>query len=544
MKKYIYLLCIIWHLSICFALAQDVCEESDKWQNSFEYNHYEWLDKSTTEKPNFSENINYRYELQTSFSDGYTPLWLNANKHGLSSIESNNGYIRGSIERPLATDDSHRWGIGYGVDLAGAYNYTTKIIIQQAYVEGRWKHGVLTIGQKDYPMELKDNRLSSGSQALGINARSVPQIRLAVPRYWTIPGLRNWVHIKGHLSYGFTTDDSWQRSFTNQETKYAENTLYHSKAGYVKFGKEGKPLSVEVGLEMACLFGGTTYYIDATNTFGPHKSGTGIKDFWHALVPGGKDEADGEYSNIEGNHLGSWVMRVNYETDSWALGVYADHYFEDHSMMFMVDYNGWGEGENYNKASHFRFFMHKIKDGMLGADLKLKNNRWLNKIVVEYLYTKHQSGPINHDRTSHISDHYAGRDDYYNHNTYAGWQHWGQVMGNPLYRSPIYNTDGNILVENNRFAALHFGISGNPIDCLSYRVLASCQDGLGTYNDPYVTKRHNFSMMAEATYHFPHNWHMTAAYGMDRGEILGNNMGCQFTITKTGLLGKKKTITK
>jgi hypothetical protein len=28
-------------------------------------------------------------------------------------------------------------------------------------------------------------------------------------------------------------------------------------------------------------------------------------------------------------------------------------------------------------------------------------------------------------------------------------------MGNPLYRSPIYNSDGKVEVKNNRFLAFH-----------------------------------------------------------------------------------------
>jgi hypothetical protein len=132
-------------------------------------------------------------------------------------------------------------------------------------------------------------------------------------------------------------------------------------------------------------------------------------------------------------------------------------------------------------------------------------------------------------------DHIAGRDDYYNHYLFSGWQHWGQVMGNPLYRSPIYNEDGQISVENNRFLAFHLGIEGNPSERLGYRALATYQKGYGTYNLPYSKVHHNVSFMVEASYHFPHNWTVTGAYGMDFGHILGNNTGGQITISKSGI---------
>ena len=42
-------------------------------------------------------NVQYEAEFQGSFSSGATPLWLNANRHGLSSLASNNGYLRGAL---------------------------------------------------------------------------------------------------------------------------------------------------------------------------------------------------------------------------------------------------------------------------------------------------------------------------------------------------------------------------------------------------------------------------------------------------------------
>lgn len=166
----------------------------------------EWLD-----------GLQYKAELQTSLSDGHTPLWLNANKFGLSSLSSSNGYVRAAVERPLAVDSARKWGIGYGVDLAAAYNYTSSFIVQQAFAEVRWLKGVLTVGSKQWPMELKNNSLSSGSQTLGINARPVPQARIALPEYWDIPFTKGWVGIKGHVAFGRMTDDGWQHEFTSRE---------------------------------------------------------------------------------------------------------------------------------------------------------------------------------------------------------------------------------------------------------------------------------------------------------------------------------------
>lgn len=304
------------------------------------------------------------------------------------------------------------------------------------------------------------------------------------------------------------TDDAWQHDFTNRQSKYADHVLYHSKAGYLKIGNEYStfPLSVELGLEMATLFGGTPYRQAADGTMQSIPTGHGLKSFWHAFFPGGQDATDGMYANNEGNIVGSWLMRVNYDRELWRFSLYADHFFEDHSQMFLINNNGYGSGNDWNKRVHRRYFLYDLKDIMLGGELELKYGRWLRHVVAEYIYTKYQSGPYNHDHTQNISDQIAGIDNYYNHGIYPGYQHWGQVMGNPLYRSPIYNTDGRLYIYNNRFVAWHLGIDGSPTSRLAYRALATYQEGWGTYDIPFNSKHHNVSFLAETSYRFNKGW--------------------------------------
>ena len=487
------------------------------------------------------KGITYNIEMQATASDDKTPLWLNANKHGLSSLDKNNGYLRAALIRPLRTDSARRWGVGYGVDVVLPYNYTSKFVVQQAFVEARWLHGTLSVGSKQYPMELKNNSLSSGSQTFGINARPVPQVRLALPEYWTLPFAKGWLHLKGHIAYGRMTDDNWQHDFTSKQNKYADDVLYHSKAGYLKIGNENVfcPFSLELGLEMASTFGGTAYVPDGNGGMNIIKGKTGLGAYWNAFIPGGSDAPETTYQNVEGNQMGSWVIRLNWDADSWRFGIYADKYFEDHSSMFQLDYEGYGSGEEWQKKKKRRYLLYDFKDIMLGAEFNLKYDQWINDVVVEYIYSKYQSGPIYHDHTITIPDHIGGKDNFYNHYIYTGWQHWGQVIGNPLYRSPIYNEDGTIEVKDSRFMAFHLGISGRPFNRFSYRVLASWQEGLGTYNEPYDKKQNNVSFLVEGRYafggHLLKGWSVKGGYAMDFGKILGNNYGFQLTIAKTGL---------
>lgn len=507
------------------------------------------LAQNVGEKLDAFSDVGYRVEMQGSMAHGQTPLWLNANRYGLSSLDETNGYVRASVERESNHD--RRWDVGYGLDVAVPLHFSSNVVVQQAYAELRWLKGALTVGSKEWPLELKDGQLSSGSQTLGINARPVPQVRLALKDYWTLPFANGWLHLKGHIAYGMMTDDRWQHDFTRRQSKYADHVKYHSKAGYLKIGNPEVfcPWSVELGLEMATLFGGKAYVPDEDGNMVVRTGEGGLKGLWHAFLPGGADAGEDTYQNVAGNQLGSWLLRVSYDGDDVGFGVYADKFFEDHSSMFMVDYDGYGEGAEWQQKKHRRVFVYSPKDMMLGAELSFKQGRWIDRMVVEYLYTKYQSGPIYHDHTAGVPDHIGGKDNYYDHYIYPGWQHWGQVMGNPLYRSPIYNggtgsdeQGADICIGNSRFVALHAALTGEPLEGLRYRMLATWQEGLGTYERPWLKKKHNVSVMGEASYTFQkeRGWlrgvTLKGAAAMDAGGILGNNYGVQLTIIKTGVL--------
>lgn len=498
-----------------------------------------WLKGYTTD----STAWRYRVEMQGTASSGSTPLWLNANKHGLSSLSSTNAYVRASLTKPFSSDKDRKWDWGFCADVVTASRFTSDFILQQAYVEGKWLHGCLTVGSREYPLELKNNFLSSGSQTLGINARPIPQVRLHLPQYWTLPFTRGWVHLKGHIAFGRFTDDHWQHDFTHKSHSYTDDVLYHSKAGYLKIGKsESSPFSAELGLEMGTQFGGKSYVYDSQGQLTVFRNKVGVGSFLNALFMRGSDVYEQQYKNMEGNHLGSWLIRLNYDRQRWGISLYADHFFEDHSALYFLGKSGYGTGSEWNKRKGGEMFRYHLKDIMLGTEVTLRDCPWLHSIVLEYMYTKYQSGPVYHEHGPQISDQISGLDNYYNHYLYPGWQHWGQVLGNPLYRSPLYNENGDISVANNRFMAFHLGVGGSLATSLHYRLLASYQQALGTYAQPFLAPQNNFYGLAEAAYDCRgrwQGWHIKLGWGLDAGPTLGNQTGWQVTLTKTGCFSHK-----
>ncbi len=479
-------------------------------------------------------DIKYAAEVQSVVSAKHTspdngqfsnaPFWFQANKHGLSSVNADNGRLRLSVSKDIDTDwrdNMYKWNVGYGIDVATAYNYQQSVIVQQLYADIQWKWLRLSVGSKERPMELKNNDLSSGSQTFGINAKPIPQVRLEVPDYVYFSPDLDWFGFKGHFGYGMLTDGGFQDRYLTPGLHYVSKARFHTKAGYVRLGNEYSfPLSFEGGLEWACIFGG-----EARNILGAGNNFTmpsGVKDYFKAIYGGGSDQTDGsQYANAAGNTLGSWTLRLNYRLKDWRFSVYMDHFFEDHSQLFL-EY-GW-------------------RDGMYGIEVDFPKNPVVSNLVYEYITTKDQSGPIYHDYTSTIPDQISAYDNYYNHAIYQGWQHWGQAIGNPFYYTPLYQHDGTLSFSGNRFNAHHFGISGQPFKTLRYKILCSYSENWGTYQNPYADVKYNTSMLAEINW-MPKRigrkvlkgWNFGVACALDRGSHLGNNTGVQFTVRKTGI---------
>lgn len=468
-------------------------------------------------------DVTYSVEMSGTASGGdFAPFWLTANRYGLSSVENNAGYLRGSISRSAEADSLRKWRIGYGIDLAVPAGYTSNFVIQQLYADVQLKALRLSVGAKERPEALKNAALSSGGLTYSTNARPIPQVRLELPQFWNIPGTHNWLAIKGHVAYGLYTDNAWQRNTHPEGGIYSANSLYHSKAGFLRVGNTQRfPLTFTGGLEMAAQFGGEAWNVakrdddpdfDNSHVYVGHS----LKSFWNAFIPGGSDASDGNYLNSEGNQLGSWHFQLAWQGKGWSLKAYAEHFFEDHSQMFL-EY-GW-------------------KDMLWGVEATLPRNPFVTTVLYEHLRTTDQTGGLYHDATDALPVQISGVDNYYNHSIYGAWQHWGQAIGNPLLVSPVYNADGGITFRHNRVTAHHFGLAGRPLPTLGYRLLFSHVRSLGTYTVPTTDPVFGNFFMIEADY-APRNFFglsFSAALAGNGGDLLGSGTGGMISVRKTGL---------
>jgi len=466
-----------------------------------------------------AETTTLSIETSTTVGGGdNAPLWLSANRYGLASTERASSYERISLQRPISVFSDHKWRLGYGLDLAVTQNHERTFIVQQAFVELAWKIIRLTAGSKQLPMATKSSDLSSGALSMGINARPVPQIRLDID-WFDVPGTKGWWQWRLYGSYGWFTDGHWQKGWAASGSRYTRHVLYHEKGLHWRFGRPDLfPLTYEIGLRMATQFGGTTYNVFSAR-MGEHKitdikHASGIGAYWDALTCQGSDETDGSDPNTAGNHLGSYVMALTYHGSSWQAKAYWERYFEDQSML-TVQYG--------------------IRDMLIGGEIRLPSNPFLGGAVLEYITTTNQSGAVYHDRTERLPDKMNGRDNYYNHLLYTGWQNYGFTFGNPLITSPIYNTDHTLRFWNNRIKAWHVGVTGMPSDEWKWRAMASFTRNWGSYEKPFADRRRQNSFLLEASYTpiWALGWNGTFGLGIDRGSIVGDNIGAQLTIRKS-----------
>ncbi len=497
---------------------------------------------ATAQIKRLGSDVQYGASLQGVASSGQAaPFWFSSNRYGLGSIETQSALLRADIGRDVMTDSLRHWRLGYGASLVGATGHDSHFILQQLYADVQYKAIRLSIGQKERPMELKNQLLSSGTMTSGINARPIPQVRLELPDFWNIPGTKKWLALKAHVAYGAFTDNGWQSENRGQRGQYARNVLYHSKAGFLRIGNDEKfPLTLTGGLELYAQFGGEAWNVqprddDQSGFTGDHVDmGHGFRQFVDAFFLTGSDAADGDYKNVGGNQLGSWHLRLDYHGKGWKAAAYAEHFFEDHSQMF---------------------WQYAWKDMLYGVELQLPKNPIVSTLLYEHVRTTDQSGSIYHDATATIPDQISARDNYYNHGTFTGWHHAGRGIGSALLLSPAYNTTGalthsplyakdpsRIYFLHNRITAHHLGVMGQPMKELGYRLLWTHEKSFGTYNYPLLNPQRGDFLLVELTYkpQLMKELCVTASYGMNHGTLLGNSHGAMITLSYNGLINKKK----
>ncbi|MDD2797076.1 MAG: capsule assembly Wzi family protein [Bacteroidales bacterium] len=474
----------------------------------------------------------YRLESEIVGGSGdHTPFWLVNNRHGLSSLETPNGYVKVGLKNEYDLNKSVDYRVG--LDVVKAQNYTSNYILQQAYLDLRFKKFELSMGAKEYNSILKNQRLSSGGMTWSGNARPIPMVRLNTNDYISFPWLlHNRLKLKGSMAFGWFTDGDFQAKnvvFDSQNTNssfvnfYNRKVIYHQKMMTADYAFKNSPWAITIALQMDMQFSGDKYSMKNGVLTMEHTSPS-FKHYMMALIPssGDKGSATGDQQYVFGNTLGSEHIMLHYSNPEYEWKVYLENFFEDFGGM----------------AKQNRL------DGLWGLEYESKINKGITGVVVEYLQTSDQSGPIHWAPsdypTAKLRDQATGNDDYYNNFYYTGWEHWGMTNGNPLISSPIYNSNGSLRMMNNRVKSIHLGMSAAITSELEGRFLGTVSRGWGRHYLPFEETKDSQSMLVELNYSPKRwgGWKFTASGAMDRGDLYGDNSAFSFKISKTGTITK------
>jgi hypothetical protein len=420
------------------------------------------------------------------------PFWLHANTDGLVDPTSSGGWVRGAVRRALDSDG--RWSYGYGLEGVARLSDRETAYLSEAYVEARYGFLRARVGRKPDVIGEVAHDLTSGSLGTSRNATPIPKIVLATDGYTGVPFTGRWMEFKGQYTHGWMSDD-----------RVTTGAYLHQKTLYLRVGTPS-PVQVHAGLVHNAMWGGTT------PVFG--RLPQSFEDYARTVVAlnGSEDAPPGEEAYIQGNHLGVIDVGLSAEVGTFELQAYRQFIYEDRDNLKLKS----------------------PQDGLLGvAVVDEREERWMDRLVYEYLYTKWQNGPFGPSGTERGGA--GGQDNYYNHYIYeSGWTLYGRTAGSPLL-TPF--SDGRPGIANNRVVAHHLGVAGHA-GPVRYRVMATYSRNYGTYGDEDAAQRRGeeyrfnprldqASVLVGARMPWPSDdrFVIRASVGVDAGELYDDAVG-------------------
>jgi hypothetical protein len=472
------------------------------------------------------------YEAETfgSFSTGSnTPFWMLYHNWGKTPLKANSAYLSSALFHRQTIDSDRSFGAGLEIAASTPHSFGT-VWIQQAYGEFDWKMFQLRIGSKEDYTSLLHEHLSSGDFSASNNARPSPELKISLNRYCLVPFTRGNMYIKGDFAVGRFLDSQWQQNTARPyHRNYTTDVLSHHKSLYFRFGniEEKHRLQFTFGFNHYAQWGGNLYeprYDNNSHDYTVHEQPHGLGDFFRMMIAkeGGAGSSWSDSAYVSGSQTGSYIFLFDYKLrNTDRLQLYYHHFFDD----------GSGMGPE------------SLQDMLLGVTWKTARKTLLSDIVLEYIYTKKQTGPIHfnlemddaHDAFRNKGN---GSDNYYNNGNYVqGYSHFGRTMGTPLFLSPEYNGDGFLIFKSNRIIAFHLGLGGYFHPRLSYRLLATNGRTWGRYSPPFIPIREGFASNLDLIYDLPriNGLSVKLSAGFNSGKFFDEDaFGAGITITKRG----------
>ena len=495
--------------------------------------------------PVFNENVYSVGIVANAGNSELAPYYISSNCGG-TITQQYSALAYASLRHNIDKRERFSWGAGLaawaGYASSAGYQrhvgdgqfevqkqHPARAWIQETYLSAKYRGIFAVAGQAYKSSPIVDGLLSSGDLVWSNNSRPPVGLRAGFIDFQNIPFTKGWLQIQGEFGYFRELDDKWLENHYNYYNHFITTGRWlHYKSLHFRT-KPSQPLVFTIGAQSACQFGGTAKYYKDGQLDHTVKMDADPKAFFRTFIAGSGGNSAGD-SFVEGNHLGTWDIALEYRRDDLGqLRAYTQWLWED--------------GSGIGKMNGF--------DGLWG--LEWHNLKYacplIESVVIEYIDFTNQSGPIHWTPNDHegtpITSHSSGADDYYNNYIYNGYQNRGMSIGSPFVKSPLYNLDGYMRYRDNVLRGFHMAVAGQLGGSWSYRLKGSYRKAWGTPIIPRVGSADDFSMMAEVWFRpergcFHGPWAFNAALAMDHGTLYGNNWGGLLGVTYTGNLFFKK----
>jgi len=482
--------------------------------------------------------IDYEASL-TANAGSYTtaPYYIASNRDGTLTQRYS---VLASAAAWHSMDTTRRLSYGFGAELWGGYASSTdyekwdaqagtmvtnpqhpaRVWVQQAYVEGKYRGVMASVGARRLASPILNTALSSGDLIMSANARPPIGARAGFVNFQNIPFTRGWVQITGEMGYYRLGDGKWLENHYNYYNNYVTTGYWFNYKNIYFRTNPTKPFVFTIGAQASCQFAGDQRFYEKGVNTSTVKMDLNAKAFFRALVAGSGGGNSGDHF-VEGNHVGTWDVILQYRfKGGHVIKGYHQRLWEDGSGIGWC--NGW--------------------DGLYGIEYAAPGRSIVSGAVVEYIDFTNQSGsihwaPVDHEGTA-LTDEATGADDYYNNYSYNGYHNHGMSIGSPFVKSPLYNYNGVMRYSDNMMRGFHAGITGYITSELQYRLLGSYRKSWGRPFSPRAVPLDDTSLLVEAVYAPARvaGLRITAQLGIDRGDLYHDNTGGLVSVSYHGNL--------
>ena len=440
-------------------------------------------------------------------SSNYTPFWLRANQFGAVPTEENYVHVGGSTYVEYRKGKKIDWGLGASARL-NLGDTKADLLVQEAYLKGKWGIFELSAGRKKYIQGLVDSTLSSGSYIYSGNAPPMPKIEIVVNEYWHPNFLGRFLGFKGNFVHGFF----------EQERQNISQVYLHQKSLYGRIGRPNWPIKFYGGFNHQAQWGGSKRYLKNYKPSGGGLPTNILNDYFNVIIAKSLAGAGGDTAtygvnegfNRLGNHLGSLDVGMELDGKFGKLLFYRQSVYEDGSL----------------------YYLNNITDGLHGISYSTNRKKGLLKIVFEYFNTTSQGGS-EFDQRLNI----RGFDNYFNNGIYPeGWTYLGKGMGTPLMTLDTetdLNASKDVYFDNNRVETFYLGAEAMiGENRLVFR--GSLTNSMGNFGSEYIPVKKQLAVGLQwqrQIFVFGQNALLSANIGADIGSWKKDLVGGNFILS-------------